>query len=92
MALVDVLDYIPANHPRRGELVAILQRIIPAVIKFQDPKEGCWYQVTDKIGGKGNYLEASGSSMFVYSIVKGVRLGYLSPAYMVAAQKAIRVF
>lgn len=87
MALVDVLDYIPANHPRRGELVAILQRIIPAVIKFQDPKEGCWYQVTDKIGGKGNYLEASGSSMFVYSIVKGVRLGYLSPAYMVAAQK-----
>jgi unsaturated rhamnogalacturonyl hydrolase len=39
MALVDVLDYIPANHPRRGELVAILQRIIPAVIKYQDPKE-----------------------------------------------------
>ncbi|WP_266366377.1 glycoside hydrolase family 88 protein [Tellurirhabdus rosea] len=87
MALVDVLDYIPQNHPRRGEVVAILQRIMPAVAKYQDPKEGLWYQVTDKIGGKGNYLEASGSAMFVYALAKGVRLGYLPSALMANAKR-----
>ncbi len=90
MALVDVLDYIPASHPRRGELVAILQRLIPAVVKYQDPKEGCWYQVTDKLNGKGNYMEASGTAMFVYAIAKGVRLGYISPTFMLNAQKGYK--
>jgi len=38
LALVDVLDYVPQNHPRRGELIAILNRLAPAIVKFQDPK------------------------------------------------------
>jgi len=87
MALVDVLDYVPASHPRRGELLAILQRFMPAVLKFQDPASGCWYQVTDRLGDKGNYLEASGTAMFVYTLAKGVRLGYLPAPMMAAAQK-----
>ncbi|GAB3893165.1 glycoside hydrolase family 88/105 protein [Spirosoma agri] len=87
MALVDVLDYIPADHPRRGELVAILQRLMPAVVKYQDPKEGCWYQVTDRGGDKNNYLEASGTAMFVYGLAKGVRLGYLPASMMSYAKK-----
>ncbi|WP_338877000.1 glycoside hydrolase family 88 protein [Spirosoma sp. SC4-14] len=87
MALVDVLDYIPANHPRRAEVVAILQRLMPAVVKYQDPKEGCWYQVTNRGGDKGNYLEASGTSMFVYGLAKGVRMGYLPASMMTYARK-----
>ncbi|MBO0947885.1 glycoside hydrolase family 88/105 protein [Fibrella forsythiae] len=87
MALADVLDYIPASHPRRGELLAILQRFMPAVLKFQDPVSGCWYQVTDRLGDKGNYLEASGTSMFVYTLAKGVRMGYLPASMMAAARK-----
>ncbi|WP_381523335.1 glycoside hydrolase family 88 protein [Spirosoma soli] len=87
MALVDVLDYIPQTHPRRGEVVAILQRLMPAVAKYQDPKEGCWYQVTDKIGQKGNYMEASGTGMFVYAMAKGIRLGYLPASMMPTARK-----
>jgi unsaturated rhamnogalacturonyl hydrolase len=90
MALVDVLDYIPTTHPRRSELTTILQRLIPAVVKYQDPTDGCWYQVTDRITGKGNYREASGSCMFVYAIVKGVRKGYLNPSFMINAQKAYK--
>ncbi|RYF68937.1 MAG: glycoside hydrolase family 88 protein, partial [Cytophagaceae bacterium] len=87
MALVDVLDYVPASYPRRGELVAILQRTLPAIVKYQDPKSGCWYQVTDRLGDKGNYLEASGTSMFVYTLAKGVRMGYLPASMMTAAKK-----
>ncbi|MDJ1468706.1 glycoside hydrolase family 88 protein [Xanthocytophaga flava] len=87
MALVDVLDYIPANHPRRKELIPILDRLMTAVIKYQDSKEGGWYQVTDKLTGKGNYMEASGSCMFVYALAKGVRMGYLKDSFMVNARK-----
>lgn len=87
MALVDVLDYIPQSNPRRGELVAILQKFMPALVKYQDPKSGCWYQVTDRMGDKGNYLEASGSAMFVYALAKGVRMGYLPASMMAAAHK-----
>ena len=87
MALVDVLDYVPQSYPRRGELIMILQRTMPAIIKYQDPKSGCWYQVTDRLGDKGNYIEASGTGMFVYAIAKGVRMGYLPAALLASARK-----
>jgi unsaturated rhamnogalacturonyl hydrolase len=87
MALVDVLDYFPANHPKRAELLAILNRTIVAVQKSQDPASGLWYQILDKPTGKGNYHEASASCMFVYAIAKGVRKGYLPAAFFTVAQK-----
>lgn len=92
MALVDVLDYMPATYSRRGELVTILQRTLPAIVKYQDPASGCWYQVTDRLGDKaegrpGNYLEASGTGMFVYALAKGVRMGYLPASMLVPARK-----
>lgn len=37
MALVDVLDYFPVNHPGRKQLLAILNRYAAAVAKVQDP-------------------------------------------------------
>lgn len=77
MALVDVLDCFPADHPKRGALVGYLQRLMPAVVKYQDKASGCWYQILDQSGRKGNYPEASASCMFVYALAKGVRLGYL---------------
>ncbi|WP_295768254.1 glycoside hydrolase family 88 protein [uncultured Mucilaginibacter sp.] len=73
MALVDVLDKMPVNHPKRAELLVILNRFATAVAKYQDKPSGLWYQVMDKPNGKGNYLEASASSMFVYALAKGVR-------------------
>lgn len=77
MALVDVLDQFPADHPQRAALVGHLQRLMPAVVRYQDKASGCWYQVVDQGARKGNYPEASASSMFVYALAKGVRMGYL---------------
>jgi unsaturated rhamnogalacturonyl hydrolase len=87
MALVDALDYFPPNHPHRRTLVDILNRLAVAAQKYQDPKSGLWFEVLDKGSEKGNYLEASGSCMFVYAIAKGVREGYLPASFFKVARK-----
>jgi unsaturated rhamnogalacturonyl hydrolase len=87
MGLVDVLDYIPVTNKRRTELIAILNRLSTALIKFQDTKEGVWWQVTDKANKELNYLESSSSAMFVYGLSKAVRKGYISKAYLPAITK-----
>ncbi len=88
MALVDVLDFIPKDHPRRKELIAILNRTSTAIVKFQDVKSGVWWQVTDKANKEKNYLESSGTAMFVFALAKGIRLHYLPATFNAALQKA----
>jgi len=90
MALVDVLDYFPKNHPKRPELVAILNRFANSVKKVQDAKTGLWYDILDMPKGKGNYLEASASSMFVYALAKAVRTGELPSSYFAVADKGYK--
>jgi unsaturated rhamnogalacturonyl hydrolase len=85
--LVDVLDYIPKDHPRRKEMIAILQRLAAALKNYQDPASGAWWQVVDKATKQGNYLEASASCMFVYALAKGSRLGYIDKSYSALARK-----
>ena len=87
MALVDALEYFPDNHPKRADLLAILNRLTIAIQKYQDPASGLWYQVLDKPTGKGNYHEASASCMFVYTVAKGIRKGYLPESFAPIAQK-----
>ena len=90
MALVDVLDFIPESHPKRNEIIAILRRLSVAIQKYQDPKSGVWYDILDKQTEKGNYLESSSSSMFVYALAKGVRKGYLPESYIQVADKGYK--
>jgi unsaturated rhamnogalacturonyl hydrolase len=107
VALVDVLDWFPKDHPQRGKLVAVLEQTLKDVMQYQDIPTGLWWQVMDKgpdvvgtIGpdGKmqysqrhparqGNFLEASASAMFVYSIAKSVRMGYLPLGYEADAKR-----
>jgi unsaturated rhamnogalacturonyl hydrolase len=87
MALVDVLDYFPTNHPARPQIIATFQKLCAGVVKYQDPQTGLWWQVMDQGDRKGNYLEATASAMFVYSLAKGVNRGYLPHADAAAAVK-----
>ena len=87
VALVDVLDWFPTDHLQRPELVAALNKTAAAVIANQDKNTGLWRQVMDKGSRKGNFTEASASSMFVYAIAKGVRMGYLPQADESSARK-----
>ncbi len=88
MALVDVLDLYPVQHPRRQELVEILRRLIPAVMSVRDERSKTWYQVLDQGTREGNYLESSGTAMFVYAMAKGVRLELLDESYRGIAQES----
>ncbi len=87
MALVDVLDFVPQNHPQRPELLRMIQGLADTLLKYQD-KTGLWYQVVDKGTEGGNYLEASVSSMFMYSYAKAVNKGYIDKKYRKIAEKA----
>lgn len=87
MALVDVLDYIPAEHPQRPELIKMINGLAETLPKYQD-KTGLWYQVLDKGAVGGNYLEASASSMFMYGYAKAVNKGYIDKKYRAVAEKA----
>ena len=87
MALVDVLDYFPKEHPKQAALVQYLNQLAVAITKVQDAT-GLWYQVTDMGGKEGNYLEASGTAMFSYALAKGVNKGYLPVEYKAVAIKA----
>jgi len=88
-ALVDALDWFPGGHPKRKDLIGILNRLVNAIEKVQDPKTGLWLDILNYNGpGKEkNYFEASASSQFVYAVAKGVRKGYLPAAKISIAKK-----
>lgn len=87
MALVDTLDFLPEEHPQRDAVIAVLNRLVKAISDHQDEKTGVWYQIVNMPDAEGNYLESSCSSMFVYTMFKAVRLGYIPRSYFDAAEK-----
>jgi unsaturated rhamnogalacturonyl hydrolase len=88
MALVDVLEVLPENHKNRADLIKILNNLSEALLKMQDKEAGLWYQVLDQGSREGNYPEASGSAMFIYSFAKGAKMGYLHKKYLNIANSA----
>ena len=88
MALIEVLDALPEDYSRRGEVLDLLQKDLDAVIKWQDQESGTWYQVMDAPGREGNYLESTCSSMFAYVLLKAYNKGYLGTKYRDAGVKA----
>ena len=88
MALIELLDVMPKNYKRRGELIELLRKDLDAVIKWQDKETGVWYQVMDQPGREGNYLESTCSAMFAYVMLKAYNKGYLGEKYLEAGKKA----
>ena len=87
VALVDVLDYFPANHPGRDSITGILNRFAKAITKVQDARSGLWYDIVDLPDKPKNYKEASASAMLVYTLAKAVRNGYIPESYLQNAKK-----
>jgi unsaturated rhamnogalacturonyl hydrolase len=87
LGAVDALDYIPRNHRDRTALIKTIKQAAEAAAKVQDPQSGLWWQVLDQPHRKGNYLEASASSMFVYALAKAARLGYIDDKYRAVATR-----
>jgi len=87
LGAVEALDYMPKNHKDRAAIIETLKQAVEAVTKVQDPVTGLWWQVLDQPNREGNYLEASASSMFVYSLAKAARLGYIDARYRQVASR-----
>jgi rhamnogalacturonyl hydrolase YesR/lysophospholipase L1-like esterase len=87
MAIVDVLDFLPVEHPRRDTLLVILRDLCATMLKYRDSSSCVWYQIVDQGGRDSNYLEASVSTMFAYVYAKGANRGYLDPQYLHEAER-----
>lgn len=92
MSLTDILKYLPAAHPKRPQLLTALNNLAQGIKTYQDATTGLWYQVVDKgVGHAGytaaNYIESSGSAMFVYALKTASDSGWISSAtYLPVAQ------
>jgi unsaturated rhamnogalacturonyl hydrolase len=82
MAMCELLDVLPADHPGREPVLALLRAHIRGVAALQSGV-GLWHQLLDR---PDSYLETSASAMFVFSIAHAVNQGWISPAYGTVAQ------
>lgn len=92
MALLDTLDKCEPGEEYRAEyemLKTAFVRLMDDMLKFQD-ESGMWYQLPALGGREPNYLETSGSAIMAYSLLKGVRLGFLPESYRKPGLKAFR--
>ena len=86
ISLVDNIDYMDDENAK-AELVKIFAEAIEGISQYADKETAMYYQVVDKGGEKGNYLETSGSSMIAYAMMKGARLGVLDKKYAEMGKK-----
>ena len=88
VALLDEMDFMDGQN--REILARITRDLLNALIPYQDEASGLWYQVVDKGGQPGNWLETSCSCLYAAGIYKAVRLGVLPQSALTAADKALR--
>jgi unsaturated rhamnogalacturonyl hydrolase len=82
LAQVELLNNLPANHPKRAALVKLLLRQIVGFSRYQDTS-GIWHQVLDK---PASYPESSVTAMFVYAVAKSVNEGWINKRFISMAQ------
>jgi unsaturated rhamnogalacturonyl hydrolase len=102
-ALIDVLEYLPASHADRAQLLALANSLAQGLAAQQDASTGLWYQVIDvrnsalpanggysgeSVTAQANWTETSASALFAYGLAKGVRLGILPASSRTVADKA----
>ncbi len=75
LILVETLGLLPQGHPERLGLIGILDKLLEGLRGTQDPISGLWYQVVDKGSDPDNWLDTSGSGMFLYTFQRALDLG-----------------
>ena len=75
LTTVEMLEFLPANHPGRPEVLAQLKNHLKGLMSYQDGT-GFWHQLLDK---NDSYLETSATAIYTYAIAKSVNMGWLDP-------------
>ena len=90
MALVDVLELIPKDHPHRADLLRQVRQLAGGYKKFQDRSSGLWYEVVNRGDLSDNWHETSSSCMYIYMLSRGVERGYLPSHFRSVAEKGYK--
>ena len=74
IAMCDLLDVLPKDHPGRETVLAQLRATLKGVAQYQSGS-GLWHQMVDR---NDSYLETSATAMFTYGIAHAVNEGWVS--------------
>jgi len=95
MALADLLigpDAIPPWTSAYWTLLKQYQQLVPALVDNADPATGAWWLILTAVGQPGNYLESSGTAMFVYSMLRGIASGLIPDPKKTIRKAAIKAY
>ena len=84
VSIVILLEEMPENHPKREELISILEKQIVGASRYQNAN-GMWNQLLDK---PESYDESSITAMYTYSIAKAVNNKWIDATYARIAEVA----
>ena len=83
--MAELLQCLPQKHKDRPRILQGFQTMMESLKKYQNP-EGLWNQLIDQ---SDCWTETSGSAMFTFALIKGVKNGWLdAKEYAPAARKA----
>lgn len=83
--MAELLAYLPENDPNRSRIMDGYQKMMSTLLQYQDQK-GMWHQILDDPDA---WDETSGSGMFTFAFIVGVKNGWLdADIYAPAARKA----
>ena len=74
MAMVELLDVLPEDHPGRADVLAQLRAHLHGLAACQSGT-GLWHQLLDR---EDSYLETSASAMFVFGMTRAINRGWVS--------------
>ncbi|PNY26562.1 Unsaturated rhamnogalacturonyl hydrolase YteR [Tolypocladium capitatum] len=67
-------------------------QISSALVEYADPTTGAWWQLPAFPGRPGNYLESSSTALFIFSFLKGLRIGLIPAPSKMFKEAAIRAY
>jgi rhamnogalacturonyl hydrolase YesR len=74
--MAEIMRDLPTSSGEYPTIETGYKRMMEGLLSYQG-KNGLWYQVLDMPGHASNWEESSGSAMFTYAMVAGVRRGVL---------------
>lgn len=78
LVVPELLAVLPESHPDYGEIKSIYLKMAKGLKEWQDKNTGGWFMVVDKGTNPLNFIDPSGTAMFVYSIRRGIDLKLLA--------------
>lgn len=81
----EILRSMPGNYPLRSRILAAYRKEMKAIVSYQG-QDGTWRQLIDH---PESFEETSGSGMFTFALISGVKNGWLDAGtYGPASRKA----